>query len=197
MNDFRTDFSNSLVHFTRDRKGEMRQKGVSDDQTCYSALDVLCQILESGKILGSNNTGFVKGNQSASCFTECPLSSVKLFATDESDEKGKYRFYGIAISKEAAFKNGARPVIYLPDDEAEWIPPEQKWRHVQFKYGEVDWTFEREWRAKGDFDLKAAPGLYVIHWCPSEQSALQKSLNTNIKGKIRGYLPMKHLNQMF
>lgn len=197
MKELRSDFTDSLVHFTRERTGDLLQADdVSEDDSSFSSLEVLCQILELGKIIGSNNKGFVKGADTAVCFTECPLSAVKLFASAPEVEKAKYRFYGIAISKKAAFNNGARPVIYLPDDEGDWIPTDEKWRHVRFEYGSVDWTFEREWRKKGDLELKDLPGFYILHWCPTEKEALEKSLRTDIRSKVRGYLPMKHLNQM-
>lgn len=197
MKELRGDFTDSLVHFTRERTGGLLQvRDVSENDASFSSLEVLCQILESGKILGSNNKGFVKGADTAVCFTECPLSAVKLFASGPDVEKAKYRFYGIAISKKAAFNNGARPVIYLPDDEGDWIPESEKWRHVRFEYGSVDWTFEREWRKRGDLELKGLPGFYVLHWCPTEKKDLEKSLHKDIRKKVRGYLPMKHLNQM-
>ena len=197
MKELRSDFTDSLVHFTRERTGDLLQADdFSVDKTPFSSLEVLCQILELGKILGSNNKGFVKGADTAVCFTECPLSAVKLFASAPEVEKAKYRFYGIAISKKAAFKNGARPVIYLPDDEGDWMPVSEKWRHVRFEYGSVDWTFEREWRKKGDLELKSLPGFYILHWCPTESKTLERSLHNDIRRKVRGYLPMKHLNQM-
>jgi hypothetical protein len=68
----------------------------------------------------------------------------------EENEKGKYRFYGLAFSKRTIFDAGGRPVVYLPDNEGEWIPEEQKWRHVRYEFGKVDWTHEREWRVPGD-----------------------------------------------
>lgn len=197
MKEFRSDFTDSLVHFTRERTGDLLQANeVSEHESAFSSLEVLCQILELGKILGSNNKGFVKGADTAVCFTECPLSAVKLFASAPEVEKAKYRFYGIAISKKAAFENGARPVIYLPDNEGDWIPTSEKWRHVRFEYGSVDWTFEREWRKKGDLELKDLPGFYILHWSPTEKNDLERSLHKDICNKVRGYLPMKHLNRM-
>lgn len=197
MKEMRSDISESLVHFTKERKVDSPQvNDDADDHTEYSALDVLCQILKAGKIIGSNNKGFIKGTDTAVCFTECPLSAVKLFASGDEVKNAKYRFYGIAVSKQAAFKNGARPVIYLPDEEGYWIPEGEKWRHVRFEYGEIDWTFEREWRKKGDFDLRNLPGFYIVHWSPSEQRQIDDALNEILRRKVRGYLPMKHLNQM-
>src|SRR5690349_18021345 len=94
MKELRSDFTDSLVHFTRERTGDLIQAQESnDDDTEFSALDVICQILKAGKILGSNNKGFVKGGDIAVCFTECPLSAVKLFASGEEVKSAKYRFY--------------------------------------------------------------------------------------------------------
>ena len=125
------------------------------------------------------------------------MSALKYFASEESQaDEARYRFYGIAINKQAAFKQGARPVIYLPDNEAKWIPDGEKWRHVRFEYGSVDWTHEREWRLLGDLDLTTLPGFYVICWDSNEVEAIQKALGKEMAKKVRGYLPMLHLNQM-
>lgn len=181
----RGDIGDSLFHLTRKRT-------VKPEAT---ALDVLCEILSSGKIKGSNNSGFVKGHQTAACFTESPLSSLRYFA-GLPDEDSKYELYGIAISKEQGFSNGARPALYLPDNEAEWIPDNQKWRHVRFEHGKIDWTHEREWRSKGDFDLSVLKGFYIVHWSVKEQETLKAKISPNISKLVRGYLPMEHLLKM-
>ena len=124
-------------------------------------VEVLKEILSSGTIRGSGNEGFVKGTQKAVCFSEIPLSAVSDFASRPEDTDARYRFYGIAFSKKAVFSAGGRPVIYLPDSEGQWILPEQKWRHVRFEMGTVDFTHEREWRVPGDLDLTKVPGIYV------------------------------------
>ncbi|MFT7007646.1 MAG: hypothetical protein ACJAXJ_002175 [Colwellia sp.] len=81
------------------------------------------------------------------------MSSLKNFASKpEVKEDARYRFYGVAINKKGAFELGARPVIYLPDNEGDWIPQDQKWRHVRYEYDKVDWTHEREWRKKGNLN---------------------------------------------
>ena len=92
------------------------------------------------------------------------------------------------------FEAGGRPVIYLPDAEAVWIPAEEKWRHVRFDE-RVDFTHEREWRVQGDLDLKNLHGLYVIVWSASEANELVK-LATPLENKIRGILPMEHISGM-
>ena len=186
---FRPDFTNSLIHLTREQS-----IWKSDGHVKYSGFEILKQILSVGIIKGG--FGFIKGPNKAVCFSEIPLSSLKLFAKPEPEES-RYRFYGICVSKKAAFEYGVRPVIYLPDDEGDWIHSEEKWRHVRFEYGAVDFTFEREWRKKGNFDLRNVPGFYVINWNPKEVKELKKIVHDKIKTKVRGYLPMEHLVQMF
>ncbi|MCG7400383.1 hypothetical protein [Caballeronia zhejiangensis] len=108
------------------------------------------------------------------------------------EEDARYRLYGISMSKKAVFKLGGRPVIYLPEDEGDWIPADQKWRHVRFELGAVDLTHEREWRVLGDLNLNKLPGLYVLVWSAIEAREIT-SLDTPVKKLIRGVLPMEHL----
>jgi hypothetical protein len=96
-------------------------------------------------------------SQPAVCLSEIPLSVVHQLATPPSEvnAQGKYyRFYGLAFGKRAIFDAGGRPVIYLPDNESAWIPDDQKWRHVRYEIGSVDWTHEREWRLPGNLPVK-------------------------------------------
>lgn len=148
MKKHRPDITHALIHLTGNR---VSAGGLKADEALVS-------ILKEGIIKGSGNGGFIKGSNSAVCLTEMPLSSVKYYI-DDGYSKHKYGYFGIAISKGKGWKAGARPVIYLPDNEACWIPAEEKWRHVQFDYGNVDFTHEREWRVKGDLELR---GFYVI-----------------------------------
>lgn len=186
----RPDFTNSLVHLTSKRVRVIDASDPLDPKTeTIPAFEVLKSILSERAIRGSGNDGFVRGSTPAVCLSEIPLSQVHLLVSDR-----RYSHYGIAISKKAAFAVGGRPVIYLPPEEAEWIPPEQLWRLVRFEFGKVDFTHEREWRIPEKLDLTALPGFYLLVWDTLEA----KEVETICSGltTLRGVLPMQHLNQM-
>jgi hypothetical protein len=195
----RSDFSHSLVHLTRDRHEYVWDQITLQQMLArvVPAFEVLKEILVSGTIRGSGNEGYVKGNRAAVCLSEIPLSALREFADAPYVEpKHKYRMYGIMLSKEAVFKVGGRPVIYLPDAEGDWIPAEQKWRHVRFEHGQVDFTHEREWRVAGDLlDLTQFPGLYVLVCSTREAKEIAK-FKTPVGDKILGVLPMEHITTM-
>lgn len=187
----RFDFSHALVHLIKDRR-EFDYE-TNKPKAIVLAFQVLKEILASGILRGG--LGYVKGNRPAVCFSEIPLSAIHQFAHPPSSENARYRFYGLALSKKTIFEAGGRPVIYLPDNEANWIPADEKWRHVRFEYGTVDWTHEREWRVPGDLDLRKVAGLYVIVWSAPE-SAEVATFHTPLRAQIRGVLPMEHLIDM-
>lgn len=187
----RPDFNQSLVHLTRERVERSQPEAVT---RVAQPFDVLKEIVSSSILRASGNEGFVKGTRRAVCLSEIPLSVVHYFANSpsENNEKRKYRFYGLAFSKRTIFEVGGRPVIYLPDNEGEWIPEDQKWRHVRFEFGTIDWTHEREWRVPGDLDLTKVP-FYALVWNHSDVDELRK-LTAQVQ--IRGILPMEHLTMM-
>lgn len=164
----RPDISNGLIHLTRKRFEYKAEAIFPEIEKIISAFEILKEIVTSGIIKASGNEGFIKGSRKAVCFSEIPLSAIHQFASLPGEEKGRYEFYGICLSKRAVFNAGGRPVIYLPDNEGKWIPPEEKWRHVRFEYAEVDHTPEREWRILGDFDLTKVSGLYLLVWSTAE-----------------------------
>lgn len=77
--DTREDLSDFLFHFTKGPNG----------------LETLCKILNSGKMIDMNKSGYI-------CFTEAPLSMVEPMLTYFSRQfplNPKYAPYGIGISK--------------------------------------------------------------------------------------------------
>lgn len=183
----RPDISEGLIHLTKETGSK-------------SAFEVLKSILISGKLKASTkNSGFIKGTGKAVCFSEAPLSAVQhLIARSIKETEGKvrkrYSTYGLAVSKESIYELGGRPVIYLPNNEAEWVPDDQKWRQVRFEYPDIDWTHEREWRLPLDLKLNSVRGIYVLVSTATEAKEIH-SLQWPYKEWLRGVLPMEQLNR--
>jgi hypothetical protein len=137
-----------LTHFTR-------------ASTTATALDNLVAILRDNVIRGS--TRMVRGGRPAVCMFDVPIAELGTIL--DRRNRRRYEPFGIAVDKRYAFTMGARPVIYLPWNEAEKIlAPEESWRVVSFemeKSPPVDWTFEREWRITDElrFDPMLAAAL--------------------------------------
>lgn len=146
----RPDLTPFLIHLTKNTK--------EDDD--HSAFENLVSILRTGEIWGSSNEGYVKGPHSAACFMDIPFLSLKYVLNDRNTkpDRPRYEPYGIVVSKEYAYREGCRPVLYLSNREITdlAIPRSQLWRVVRLEGvedGAVNWSHEREWRAKGDFEL--------------------------------------------
>jgi len=179
----RSDISLAVIHLTGNRGN-------------VSALDALISILGQQRIRASTASGFIKCGHSATCFTEMPLTAIQMLVDHSKSTKHPYEGYGVAIHKIHVFKQGARPVIYLPNNEAYWLPEEQRWRHVRFEYGDIDFTHEREWRSPGDFMLDQSFGYYVIVQNLECETKILSSLGYRPKG-VLGFVHMQTLKDFF
>ena len=110
----RSDLSEYLVHFTRDRGNG-------------SARDALMQILASGVIEARSNLGLAKElaeefpgaleaaglGQKCCCFTETPLEHCWSMVQDIAGRSRQFKPFGIVFSKDFGMKNALNPVWYL------------------------------------------------------------------------------------
>jgi len=120
----RPDLTPYLIHLTRGTEAE-------DD---HSALDNLISILEDGEIWGSEPgqaPGYIKGKRPAACLMDVPFAALKHVCTEAN--AGRYAPYGVVVSKRWAYNHGARPVLYLSDEEVErlCIRDGELWRVVR------------------------------------------------------------------
>lgn len=154
----RTDLTMFLTHLTRPVDGT-------------TSTNVLIKILKERKINGSTTeSGFIVGTNKAVCFQEAPLSSLaenvlheetvrKSIAESGKKLKTRYEAAGLSFVKPYLYKKGARPVIYEQTEVAKrFLNTDEYWRIVNFDLNDgkniVDWTHEREWRIKGDFEFE-------------------------------------------
>jgi hypothetical protein len=138
-----------LTHFTR----ASRQGG---------ALDNLIAILREGVVRGSSR--MVRNKSSVVCLFDASLSDLARALAPRN--RRRYQPFGIALDKRYASRMGARPVIYMPWDEARRIIPEHElWRVVHLdieRVPAIDWSFEREWRIAGDLRLAARHAVALV-----------------------------------
>ncbi|QFT22736.1 hypothetical protein FIV02_14270 [Pseudomonas sp. THAF187a] len=171
----RPDLSPYLVHLTRRS---------SEDKS--SAFENLVSILSDGRIEGSTTTkGFIKGGNSAACFMDIPLSSLKYVLNEANTDPSKPRYepYGIVVTKKTAYKKGCRPVIYLSNAEMKQlgISNDEKWRVVRLENVDgtgINWIHEREWRCKGSFQIPESP-IAVLVKNSKEAARLQQVISKN------------------
>lgn len=98
-------------------------------------------------------TKTIQGPHPAVCFTDQPLSA---FIQSCRTLSSRYSPYGIALEKRNLFIYGGRPVIYGDTNLLALLNDEDKYLWVRYnpvpdsQFGEypVDWTHEREWRAR-------------------------------------------------
>lgn len=138
-----------------------RQPGVSTVMLAHftrahgtrGAFDNLETILREARIGASKR--MVRGDCAVVCLHEAALGALSLPLS--YDARRRYAPFGIAVDKRYAYQMGARPVIYMPLEEAKaLLPAKELWRVVRLELGgskSVDWSFEREWRLVGDLPL--------------------------------------------
>lgn len=134
----RADLSKDLIHWIKCATNE-------------EAFDVLRRIVQEQRLLGGD--GHIRGGYTCVCFSEAPETTFH-------DVTGRYRPFGIRVSKRWAFSQGGRPVIYQTDDEYEQLPEGHRWRHVRYEPDSdppTDFSWEREWRLQTD-ELILPPG---------------------------------------
>ena len=127
----RDDISDRLIHLIR-------------GDTDKDAADTFLQILKERCLRGG--TGCIKGSYECVCFSEAPISHLSRILANPSPHGMYYKPFGIMVSKDWLFERDGRPVIYQSDSEFKLLKKSQRYRHVRYEPGSVDFTWEREWR---------------------------------------------------
>lgn len=151
----REDITDFVIHFTRN---DFSSRGI------HFAKDRLISILRDGAItptfapLGNRYNATprptIQGKTPVVCLTEQPLA-----AYIKSPHK-KYSNYGIAFHKAVIHRFGGRPVLYATEEELRQLPDSLKYLWTRYhpilphqNDYPVDFTWEREWRFKGQLNI--------------------------------------------
>jgi hypothetical protein len=168
-----------VVHFTRacpaELPGETRWAYVrslvaSRDPGFHRGSRVLRRILAGDCIQASSR--LIRGGHAVVSFTAADPADVAALAR-WARHLGRWTFepYGIGVRRELAPRLGLHPVVYGPPGLYRALPEAERYLFQVADTAGVDWTAEREWRARGDVDLHrwpAADGIVVV---PSEEEA--------------------------
>ncbi|MBI5490866.1 MAG: hypothetical protein HY905_26265 [Deltaproteobacteria bacterium] len=155
-----------VVHFTRtcplEFPGESRWEfartlAASRDPLFHRGLRVLERILDERVIRASGR--LIRGGRPVVSFTAAAPADVAALAR-WARHLGRWTFepYGVGLRREAAERRGLLPVLYGPAERYAAITPQERWRYQAAATGGVDWTAEREWRARGDVELGSWAG---------------------------------------
>lgn len=149
----RTDLSSFVHHMT---KGNNERDDVEN----------LVKILNDRMLYGSSTkSGYIVGENTAVCFQDVPVTGL---AQNVYDNKKRYSSSGLGFTKEYIYCSGGRPVIYEDTDYAKTFLPEYEWwRIVNFNLSDeknyIDWTHEKEWRIKGNFNFDINEVHVILH----------------------------------
>jgi hypothetical protein len=129
---------------------------------------VLQKILNDGIIAASKSEHILKFDPAGvvSFYDVPPQIWRELIDTNPSGRKG----YGLVFSKNILWFLGARPTIYTDSPNDSW-PTSQRYRLINTDLNKrpnpVDWTHEREWRWRGDFQfVRSDINLQEPWWWP-------------------------------
>ncbi|WP_420645296.1 hypothetical protein [Candidatus Leptofilum sp.] len=153
----RKDLSSYLIHWTTKRN-------------FYSILR-FGYLKPSDARRSYSNTPTIYGNTPAVCFSEMPIGNY--LQSLSVDNRYWRKQWMIALPKQLIYAYGGRPVLYGDKNEFfKRLEEEDKYLFCHFDCSKsVDWTHEREWRAKVNLEINAqissrndpAPSWVPIH----------------------------------
>jgi len=178
----REDFSRFLVHLTRDYDGSSAQDNLISilRQRRVEARNAHCLFAPKIKNIGFSDV--LKKQFNTVCLTEVPLNQLRFLTQEIPNRKIKLKPFGLVFWKTHLLEEGANPAIYVNSKAAglrelllgqfdQHFEEVRQYRHFKKAYGEdadaiiryyaliniisehVDFTWEREWRFKGDLSF--------------------------------------------
>ena len=196
----RNDVSRFVIHLTRDDRADFEDGATASDN--FSA------IIKSRRIrairphcLHSDRIPERYADRcSVCCFTEAPLSEVHLITRPIPGRRIRLSPYGIVFTREFLVSKGAQPALYVNSYGGNlWLREAVDkifdlgvkgnfkvgtlWRLVPFlnaMHEGYDFTWEREWRLRGDLSFKPEDVVCVILPEKNEEEWKSKFLDRGI-----------------
>ncbi len=168
------DWNRYLYHYTRARPGPW--PGQSREEYLHSLLDnlkgsahgaqdTLARILCEGRIRGSGE--MIRGAFPVVSWTSRPpgeLASIRKW--NAALIRWTFEPYGIAVRRNIAMREGAKPTVYAGDDVYRRLAASERFRYQRHEPPRCSWKLEREWRSRGDFPLVGLSGNDAFVFVP-------------------------------
>jgi len=143
-----------------------------------SAFDTLRNIVHSQTIAASSKN--MPGNVSVVSLSDLsPVEAIPLMRWRARYRQMSFEPYGIGIERQVALEHGICPVRYYDRVNANAPAGEDTWMH-QSTGTKGNWTAEREYRHRGDFNLGAIPRNKLLLLCHTAAEADQIEKETGI-----------------
>ncbi len=155
----------ALFHYTRSCHGPWPGQSYHEyitsllagrPESSHSAFETILRIALEQRIRASG--AMIRGNFPVVSFTEVPpneLEKIRIWRT------GVYRWtlepYGLVIKRITLALKGGRRVHYGSLDSHQSLQDDEKHLFQISRTGKYDWSREKEWRIKGDLDIKELP----------------------------------------
>ena len=138
-------------------------RGINDpeENAIRNPFMVLEDILKQGIIKASSR--FICGGEYVTCFTELKIpEELKQYAQARARGRSTEDYYGVTVQKAYGMEQGLMRVKDLPYSEICKYKPQDRWKYKRkeryidgYTEHNIDFSWEREWRKKGDFILSA------------------------------------------
>ncbi|MGL4260589.1 MAG: abortive infection system antitoxin AbiGi family protein [Afipia sp.] len=168
----REDVSRFMVHLTRNNKRDYDDGGTAREnlrnilsEQRIRAISPHCTFNRKVKKLPEKT----RRRFNTACFTETPLNQIHLLVQDIPGRSIKLSSYGICFRKDFIVSKGGQPALYINEYDGTWLRecvdaiyedsvfPDKLikplWRLLPFvnsMHDGYDFSWEREWRVRGD-----------------------------------------------
>jgi predicted Rossmann fold nucleotide-binding protein DprA/Smf involved in DNA uptake len=159
------DLSTYVFHYARSCPGPWPGQTLADycrslaeglPESRHTAFDTLLRILNEGLIRGSSR--LTRGPLPMVSFTEClPAELERIIRWRPGLVRWSFEPYGLGVPKDILESLGARPVVYGDESALAKVHEEDRPFFQVGKPEGPEWADEREWRLKGDMDLRLVP----------------------------------------
>jgi hypothetical protein len=189
----REDISRFVIHLTRDDRKTFETGGATARENFQAIIqERRIRAFLPHCLHGKHIPEPLRKKCLVCCFTKVPLTQVHLLVRKIPGRRIQLEPYGLVFSREFILAQGAQPAIYINSyDENTWLREAadhlfeavrkdgwQKgklWRLLPFlnaMHERYDFTWEREWRVRGDLAFRPKDVVCVI--LPSDEEELRE-----------------------